>query len=113
MANAAVSIKPMMTQFAPNVSILTSSWVPSFRVNQTSGRQGGRPNQHGNFSTNARLPAAGTRVRAPDFAASADANGFLREAIPLRALASLQGVDGDQRSEVTDEHQCAENQFAG
>jgi hypothetical protein len=40
-ANAAVSIKAMMTQFAPNVSMLTSSRVPSIGINQTSGRQGG------------------------------------------------------------------------
>ena len=41
MANAAVNIKPMMTQFEPNVSILTSSRFPSIGINQTSGRQGG------------------------------------------------------------------------
>ena len=106
MANAAVSIKPMMTQFAPNVSILTSSRVPSIGINQTSGRQrGGRINR-GILPRPAEISAAAR-------ATSADTHRLFWEAVAFGMLASLQGVDRDQRTEVTDKHQCAEDQFAG
>src|SRR5688572_10498714 len=92
MANAADSIKPMMTQLAPNVSILTSSRVPSIGIDQTSGRQGG-----GRINTRilpriAGLPAAGGSP-------SADAHGLFREAVALGTLVSLQGIDGGQWSQ--------------
>ena len=88
-ANAAVSIKPMMTQFAPNVSILTSSRVPSIGINQTSGRLlGGRINK----GILPRMPGITVAGRAT----LADAYGFFREAVALGTLVSLQGIDSGQ-----------------
>jgi hypothetical protein len=106
MANAAVNIKPMMTQLEPNVSIVTSSRVPSIGINQTSGRQGGGRINMGILPRLAQNSAAG-RTSLPD------ANGLLREAVALGALVSLQGINGDQRSEVSHKHESAEHQFSG
>src|SRR5215211_2840328 len=58
MANAAVNIKPMMTQLEPNVSILTGSRFPSIGINQTSGRQGGGRINKGILPRLPRFPAA-------------------------------------------------------
>ena len=82
MANAAVNIKPIMTQFAPNVSILTSSRFPSIGINQTSGRQGGGRINKAILPRMAGIPAVG---RAP----LPDAHRLFGEAIPLGMLASL------------------------
>jgi hypothetical protein len=49
----------MMTQFAPNVSILTSSRVPSIGINQTSGRQGGGRINKAILPRMAGIPAVG------------------------------------------------------
>ena len=106
MANAAVNIKPMMTQFEPNVSMLTSPRFPSIGTNQTSGRQGGGRINSGILPRMAAIPAAG-RATLPD------SDRLFREAVALWMLPSLQGVDRDQRTEVTNEHQGAEDQFAG
>lgn len=106
MANAAVNIKPMMTQFAPNVSILTGRRVPSIGINQTSGRQGGG-------RINAAILPRMTWIPVAERARLADPYGLFREAVALRVLPSLQGVDRDQRAQVTDEHQRAKDQFAG
>jgi hypothetical protein len=106
MANAAVNIKPMMTQFEPNVSIATSSWFPSIGSNQTSGRQGGGRINTGILPRMTGLPAA-------EGVTSADTHGLFREAVALGSLVSLQGIDRDQRPEVPDKHQGAEHQFAG
>jgi hypothetical protein len=106
MANAAVSIKPMMTQFEPNVSIATSSWIPSIGSNQTSGRQvGGRINT-GILPWMAEILAARP-------ATLTDAHCLLGEAVSLRALVPLQRVDGGQGSKSPQEHRRAEDQFAG
>ena len=59
MANAAVNIKPMMTQLEPNVSIVTSLRFPSIGINQTSGRQGGGRINKGILPRMAEIPAAG------------------------------------------------------
>jgi hypothetical protein len=75
-----------MTQFAPNVSILTSSRVPSIGINQTSGRQGGGRINKEILPRLARIPAAGQ-------ATLTDAYGLFREAVTLGALVSLQGID--------------------
>src|SRR5215216_4730959 len=58
-ANAAVSIKPMMTQFEPNVSIVTSARFPSIGINQTSGRQGGGRINKGILPRMAEISATG------------------------------------------------------
>src|SRR5215211_3552790 len=106
MANAAVNIKAMMTQLEPNVSIVTSSRFPSVGINQTSGRQGGGRINKGILPRMPKFPA-------PERATLPDPHRLFREAIALWLLPSLQGVDRDQRTEVTNEHQGAEDQFAG
>jgi hypothetical protein len=106
MANAAVNIKPMMTQFEPNVSMVTSPRFPSIGINQTSGRQGG-----GRFNRGI-LPRMGG-IPAPGGAALPDAHSLLWEAVSLWALMALQCVDGGQRSKASNEHRRAEDEFAG
>ena len=59
MANAAVNMKPMMTQLEPNVSIATSLGFPSIGINQTSGRQGGGRINKGILPRLKGIPAAG------------------------------------------------------
>src|SRR5215210_4494188 len=81
-ANAAVNIKAMMTQFEPKVSMVTRSRFPSIGINQTSGRQGGGRINRRILPRMAGIPAAG-QGRLPD------PHGLIREAITLGTLASL------------------------
>src|SRR5215213_9301342 len=106
MANAAVNIKPMMTQLEPNVSIVTCLRFPSIGINQTSGRLiGGRIN-------NGILPRL-TAIPAARWAALSDAHRLLREAESLGPLLSLQSINRGQRAEPANEHRGAEDDFAG